>query len=422
MSDSQAQPFSLGLTYWPRRTGFGWWQAYDRGETGDELAQVAALGCNTVRFCLRWEDFQPSPRRVNSAALNALEHALDAAQATGLEVVAALFPVANGGALQLPGWANGADPIDELRSAARLVGPTMVLHPSGGPSLLYDGGYRTNRAGDLFTDTRVLDAQRYLIRELAGYFRSHPALKMWQIGEGLERVHKPSSAQAVAEWFATMAEALRQEDSQAHILGGASVRGLTASAGPRPIHIVENLGLAGVAADPPQMPKPERPNHASFVVFLHALTAALAERPVIVTSLGLPTIPDRQAGWINDTAYGRPLYAYRAEPEEQASFIETALDRLHRDGARGAWLTSYADYPQPLWRTPPLDRAIRERTLGIVDAEGREKPAADALRRFAARRPAVVEIAPPIEVDTERYWRDPKRSFEELWREFISEW
>src|SRR6478672_10531095 len=117
MSETHAEPFSLGLTYWPRRSAFGWWQAYDRGATRDELAHVATLGCNTVRFCLRWEDFQPSARRINSAVLRALEHALDAAQAAGLGVVAALFPASVGGALHVPRWANGVDVLDELRSA-----------------------------------------------------------------------------------------------------------------------------------------------------------------------------------------------------------------------------------------------------------------------------------------------------------------
>src|SRR5262245_26481277 len=99
MMSDQAQPFSLGLTYWPRRAGYGWWQAFDRGETREELAHVAALGCNTVRFCLRWEDFQPSAGRMNSASLRALEYALDIAQEAGLGVVAAVFPAAIGGAL-----------------------------------------------------------------------------------------------------------------------------------------------------------------------------------------------------------------------------------------------------------------------------------------------------------------------------------
>src|SRR5437762_3581874 len=122
MSETHAEPMSLGLTYWPRRTAHDWWRAYDRGETREELSHVATLGCNTVRFCLRWEDFQPGPQRINSAALHALEHALDTAGAAGLRVVAALFPVALGCALQLPGWANGANPLDELLRAQRRGG------------------------------------------------------------------------------------------------------------------------------------------------------------------------------------------------------------------------------------------------------------------------------------------------------------
>ncbi|HJZ46809.1 MAG TPA: hypothetical protein VKE41_06570, partial [Roseiflexaceae bacterium] len=353
----QRQSFSLGLTYWPRRSAFGWWQTYDRGETRDELAHIATLGCDTVRFCLRWEDFQPSPRRVNSAVLRALEHALDTAHETGLGVVAALFPVALGGALQLPAWANGADPIEELRRATRLTGPTVAARPGGAARLLYDGGYRANRANDLFIDARVLEAQRYLIHELAGYFRSHPALRIWQLGEGLERVRTPGSAQAVAEWYAAMGEALREQDPRTPLLGVTSARGLTLSAGPRPADIAESCDQVGVVADPPQPPISERPNHSAYVAFLHALTGWLSHKPALVTSLGLPTVPGTslggvegdRAGWIADSSYGRRLRAYRGDPEQQEIFIEATLDRLQRAGASGAWLAAYADYPQSLW-------------------------------------------------------------------------
>src|SRR5262249_26219694 len=143
-------------------------------------------------------------------------------------------------------------------------------------------------------------------------------------------------------------------------------------------------------------------------------------------SLGLPTVPGTslggvegdRAGWIADSSYGRRLRAYRGDPEQQEIFIEATLDRLQRAGASGAWLAAYADYPQSLWQTPPLDRAIRERTLGVVDAAGREKPAAVALQRFAAERRPIRAVAPALDTDTERYWREPKREFERLWREF----
>jgi hypothetical protein len=425
----QTQPFSLGLTYWPRRTAFGWWQNYDRGATRDELAHIAALGCDTVRFCLRWEDFQPGPQRINSAALNALEHALDTAGAAGLRVVAALFPVAQGGALQLPDWANGADPLDELLRGQRRGGATISTPLAGAPPLLYDGSYHRNKAGDLFSDTRVLDAQRYLIHELVGYFGPHPALYAWQLGEGIERVRTPDSAATPREWFALLAEALRAAQPGARVLGVISEPALAMPTSPRPAHIAATCDLLGIAADPPHPPANVRPNHGAYVAFLQALTAALGEKSALVTSIGLPTVPDAglgdgandQPGWIADSAYGRGLHVYRGEMEQQAIFVEATLDRLQQAGASGAWLAAYADYPADLWRTPPLDHAIRERTLGLVDASGREKPAARALQRFAAEHRPVRAVAPPLETDPERYWRDPQREFERLWREFGAE-
>jgi hypothetical protein len=145
--------------------------------------------------------------------------------------------------------------------------------------------------------------------------------------------------------------------------------------------------------------------------------------------MGLPTTPTispgagpaDQPGWVADSAFGRPLRAYIGDQEQQAIFVESTLDRLQRDGAAGAWLAAYADYPAPLWRTPPLDRAIRERALGLVDAEGREKPAAAAVQRFAAERRPVAPFTPPLEADPERYWRDPQCELARLWREFTSD-
>ncbi len=424
VSESEASRFRLGLTYWPRRAGYRWWREYDRGAVREELMHVAALGCDTVRFCLTWEDFQPGAQRINSGALNALEHALDAAQAAGLRVVPMLFPVAIGGALWLPAWANGAIAIEQLAGARQLV-----VRTAGGPPLLADGRYQRNQAHSLFSDPQVLAGQRYLIREVVGYFGAHTALEAWQLGEGLERVRRPDTGAAVRDWFGVMADAIRERRAKARVLGVVSAYSLGLTAGPRPDQILDRCDLLGVVADPPQPPAGARANHSSFVAFLHALAAALAGRAPLVASMGLPTTPtaapgagpNDQPGWVADSAFGRPLRAYIGDQEQQAIFAETTLDRLQRDGAAGAWLAAYADYPVPLWHTPPLDRAIRERTLGLVDAEGREKLAAAAVQRFAAERRPVGPLAPPIEVDPERYWREPQRELARLWREFTSD-
>ena len=210
------------------------------------------------------------------------------------------------------------------------------------------------------------------------------------------------------------------------MLGVISKPALRSPAGPRPAQIAAICDLLGIAADPPHPPANVRPNHSAYVAFLHGLTAALGEKAALVTSLGLPTVPDAdlggdqsdQPGWVADHTYGQELQVYRGELEQQAIFVETTLDRLQRGGASGAWLAAYADYPATLWRMPPLDRAIRERTLGLVDASGREKPAARALQRFAAEGRPVRAVAPPLDADPERYWRDPQHEFERLWGEF----
>ncbi len=412
--------FSLGLTYWPRRTAHNWWRMFDRGEAREELEQVAALGFDTVRFCLRWEDFQPQQDRVGSVALRALEHALDAAQAASLRVVAVLFPAALDGSLQMPAWANQGDAIGEIQRAVRL-GSLQVVRPALHPPLLYEDGYHPNRTHDPFNDRDMLDAQRYLVREVAGYFDMHPALWAWQIGEGLEYVHRPGSAEAVRYWLGTIAETLREAARQPRLLGVTTTRGLATRPGPRPEHLAEACDLLGVAADPPAPLPGERPLHVAYVAYLHALAAALGGKPAIVTSMAMPTAPDGHSDWIADSAYGRPTRAYLGNEEEQATFVGLTLDRLLGAGAGGAWLASYADYAPEMWRTPPFDRVTRSRTLGVVAADGREKPVAAVLRAFAAARHPVAENVSVLDIDPERYWRDPKRSFEGLWREFNDE-
>ena len=127
------------------------------------------------------------------------------------------------------------------------------------------------------------------------------------------------------------------------------------------------------------------------------------------------------SGWATDQCYGRTFPTFFGSLAEQAAFVDAALGRLYRDGAAGAWLAAYADYPEELYATPPLDRSLRHRALGMVDAAGREKPAAEALRSFAVsfRQADGAQSNPaPPPVDPERYWHDPRRQLRAAWQEF----
>jgi hypothetical protein len=181
--------------------------------------------------------------------------------------------------------------------------------------------------------------------------------------------------------------------------------------------------LLGVIADPPETPGAAQPRrHSDPAAYLHALVAGLAERRTIVVGLGMPsTLKGETSGWTDDTLYGHTYTLYLATIEEQATCVDTTIDRLYREGAAGVWLPAYADHPEELWRLPPLDRARRYRTMGLVDATGQEKPAAMALRDIARRLRSATDTRPqPPALDAERYWNNPGRMFGDLWREFVT--
>ena len=46
LAETSPPTFSIGVTYWPRRAGFLWWRAFDRGAVREELA--AALKKQTA--------------------------------------------------------------------------------------------------------------------------------------------------------------------------------------------------------------------------------------------------------------------------------------------------------------------------------------------------------------------------------------
>ncbi|MDW8145531.1 MAG: hypothetical protein RMJ48_04410 [Roseiflexaceae bacterium] len=413
--------FLLGVTYWPRRAGPLLWQRYDRGAVREELAHIAAMGFNTVRLCLLWEDFQPGPARINGRAMRRLEHALDTAHTAGLRVVLALFPVAVLGQLQVPSWANGPDIAGALRRA-RQGQPLLIVRPPGLIHVLTGGRYRPVQCGDLFSDPTILEAQRYLVHEAGSYFGDHPAILAWQLGEGFERVHRPESDQAAPQWFASITDELKRVAPRAVSMGVVSPTGMKRRFGPRPEHVAASCSLLGVTVDLPETSLEHQVRHTNPAAYLHVLAAGLAERRVVVLGVGMPTVTNGEtAGWFTDDLYARTTLVYRSTAGEQAEFIHTALERLYDDGAAGVWLATYADFPEELWQAPPLDRTRSYRTMGLIDGLGREKSAVEAVRDFARRvRSASTLPAPPPAVNAERYWSDPERTFREWWREFNS--
>jgi endo-1,4-beta-mannosidase len=97
--------FRLGLNYWPVSSAMYWWRHFDATEVAQDFARIRAAGFDTVRFFLRWEDFQPTPGRVEAAMLTHLVTVADIAAHHALALMPTLFTGHMSGVNWIPPWA-----------------------------------------------------------------------------------------------------------------------------------------------------------------------------------------------------------------------------------------------------------------------------------------------------------------------------
>jgi hypothetical protein len=166
-----------------------------------------------------------------------------------------------------------------------------------------------------------------------------------------------------------------------------------------------------------------------LVPFTCALTAGLARtgRRTLMQEFGLCTAaPDSPGHTITDDFLGHPLSQYLASENEAATYFSEVLERLVATGASGAYAWCHGDYDSRLFNRSPLSTAVRERTFGLVRADGSEKPAAAVFRKFRQRRDAgmvdeTAGIAPRIlDVGSDEYYRAPQAHFDRLYARWLS--
>jgi endo-1,4-beta-mannosidase len=100
-----------------------------------------------------------------------------------------------------------------------------------------------------------------------------------------------------------------------------------------------------------------------------------------------------------------------------------------RTGAGGAYAWCYSDYDRRLYGRAPFATAVRERTFGLVRADGSEKQAAEVFRTFRKRRDAEGreagkgrshDIPKVLDVTADEYYRDPTAHFARLYARWLS--
>jgi hypothetical protein len=83
-------------------------------------------------------------------------------------------------------------------------------------------------------------------------------------------------------------------------------------------------------------------------------------------------------------------------------------------------LWCYSDYDPALWKSPPLDLAVHERSFGLWRADGSPKPAVAAVAAFvtADRCDSVSDGDAWIDIGRDEFYLDPNAQLPRLYRRY----
>jgi hypothetical protein len=418
--------FSVGVNYWPRRTATAMWQRFDAGEIRADFAQIAALGLDTVRFFLRWDDFAPAPGEVDPVMLERLADLVTLAGDAGLRTMPVLSCGHMHGINRLPEWA-----LDPKTPRGRY--PTF-------------SGERESPfgCGDLYRGA-LLEAQLRLARAAAERLRGHPALYAWDIGHRFSDVREPSAAKVtsgehskapaeeavVAQWSLRLCEAVH-ESSASPVTAGTHSGDLITDRNIRLASLCAPFAFASMQGDNVGVPFARHRLDPEALPFLAALAAGFSLRPVLVTGIGNPTCPAGKfsaferfpsAGDpppLTISADDRVFATYPCLTEDENAFFCTmVLERLHADGRLGAFWWCWADYPDDVRASPPFAGRPYECSFGIIRADGSEKPVAAALAAFARQQREVAAAPDMPMIASAYYYRTLPASMRTLYEAFL---
>lgn len=365
------------------------WKRFDAGEIRDDAAHVRALGFDLVRFFLIWEDFAPEIDRLDGDALKKFDAVMTAFADCGLRVVPTLFCGHMSGVNWLPRWSlSETTPHGRFRTIA------------GGVQAPYG-------IGDFYSDDRLLGAQLLLARALGERAAGHPALYAWDIGNEFSNMREPRTPDDAAKWSTVLARALL-ETSGATSTAGIHGEDFERDRHIRPSSLMQPFEFGTMHGYSVYSIFSRGRLDTEVVPFLCHLVQSFARKPVMFSEFGNPECPQGQ------NAAG--AFACLNE-EEMATYASIVLARLVAIGAIGAMWWCWTDYDPALASLPPFDEAPHELRFGVLRSDGTEKPAAQALARFASEEHPLCPPAASI-ADEHEYFASLPQGVFQVYKEY----
>lgn len=376
------------------------WRELDIGEAREEMAQIAAMGFDVVRVFTLAQDFIPRRLTVAADMVANLVKVVCAAKDAGLKVVPTLVVINMSGKFWWPEW---------------------MLDAQGRP-------------GDLFSDPTILRTQAMLVETCARALAGENSIRAFDLANEIDDAQRPRTRDAGWLWASLLANTIRRVAPGTPIQIGAHLPSLTTENYMRVDDVGEVADEDLMHAYPLYYPGARSFLDPELVPFSCALTAGLSGRgrAPLMQEFGLCTAPRGSPGQtITDNFLGHTLQQYLASEEEAAEYYDAVLKRLVEIGASGAYAWCYGDYDSRLFDREPVLTAIRERTFGLVRADGSEKPAAAVFRNFRKRRDTDARsgaamrarraVPRVLDVSADEYYRAPGKHFARLYAKWVAE-
>lgn len=320
------RPFvPAGVNYWPGSCGVEMWAAWPEAEIRADLALVRGLGLDTVRFFLRWQDFEPE-EGVHAVAMFArLDRLLGWCGELGLRAHPSLFVGFMSGGVFWPAWKRGrnlfSDPAMLARCAAFAAAAARIIARHREHILAVDLGNEMNCLGD---------------------------------------AHAASPAEN-AHWFAQVTAAVRGVDPDLLIVSGND----------------QNQVMSDVHRFDRQVGTDFLSMHGYPVPDWHAVPFDGMADPLAPDLLPCYCAAARSFAPVMLQEFGTIL---TVDAQRQHGYLAAMLPAARAAGANGFLWWCLRDIPALIH---PYTRVGMEAHLGLVDAQGRPKPGVEPFLGFA---------------------------------------
>jgi endo-1,4-beta-mannosidase len=347
--------FVVGCNYWASHAGMNMWRDWRPDIVESDLKQLSEGNIQVIRVFPIWPVFQPiyqiygaggNPMEIrfsdrplpsggiesNGVSLEALEHfrkLADIAEKYGIKLVVGI----------VTGWMSG-----QLFVPPALEGRKILTDPT---ALMWEIKY---------------------VRTMVNQLKDHPAIVAWDLGNECNVMEELDNNGEAYLWTASIANAIRSEDSHRPILSG--MHGL--SAANNAVWRIQDQGeLTDMVTTHPYpifTPYAGQDERNSIRTCMHSaaesrLYADLAEKPCIAEEIGLMGPSD-------------------ASTDVTAAFARTVIFSLWANDCHGfLW---WCAFDQNQLNFPPYERYAVERDLGLIRADRSAKPVFQEIKDFAA--------------------------------------